>query len=51
MAEETAAETKHELENKWTLWFDNPQAKQTMSKYGQSLRSVYTFSSVEEFWW
>lgn len=30
---------KHPLENRWTLWFDNPQTKQTMNKYGQSLRS------------
>ncbi len=54
MAEEGAAGElgkKHPLENKWTLWFDNPHAKQTMSKYGQSLRSVYTFDSVEDFWW
>mmetsp|Transcript_26142 Transcript_26142/g.77553 ORF Transcript_26142/g.77553 Transcript_26142/m.77553 type:complete len:201 (-) Transcript_26142:191-793(-) len=43
-------DTKHMLEHKWTLWFDNPQTKQTMNKYGQSLRSVYTFETVEDFW-
>jgi hypothetical protein len=42
---------KHPLETKWTLWFDNPQTRQTMIKYGQSLRSVYTFDCVEDFWW
>ncbi len=42
---------KHPLENKWTLWFDNPQTKQTMNKYGQTLRSVFTFDNVEDFWW
>mmetsp|Transcript_36062 Transcript_36062/g.80260 ORF Transcript_36062/g.80260 Transcript_36062/m.80260 type:complete len:213 (-) Transcript_36062:620-1258(-) len=41
---------KHMLENRWTLWFDNPQTKQTLNKYGQTLRSVYTFDSVEDFW-
>jgi translation initiation factor 4E len=42
---------KHQLETKWTLWFDNPQTKQTLNKYGQTLRSVYTFDTVEDFWW
>lgn len=42
---------KHPLENRWTLWFDNPHTKQTVNKYGQTLRSVYTFDSVEDFWW
>lgn len=42
---------KHPLEHRWTLWFDNPQQKQTTNKYGQTLRSVFTFDSVEDFWW
>jgi translation initiation factor 4E len=42
---------KHPLETRWTLWFDNPGGKQTLNKYGQSLRAVYTFDSVEDFWW
>jgi translation initiation factor 4E len=42
---------KHPLENRWTLWFDNPNQKQTQKQYGQSLRSVYTFDTVEDFWW
>mmetsp|Transcript_4624 Transcript_4624/g.12639 ORF Transcript_4624/g.12639 Transcript_4624/m.12639 type:complete len:200 (-) Transcript_4624:871-1470(-) len=58
MAEVPAQETgttpnfdqKHPLENSWTLWFDNPQQKQTTSKFGQTLRPVFTFSTVEEFW-
>ncbi|KAG2436788.1 hypothetical protein HXX76_006312 [Chlamydomonas incerta] len=41
---------KHPLENRWTLWFDNPNQKQTQKQYGQSLRSVYTFDTVEDFW-
>ncbi|KAF5838073.1 eukaryotic initiation factor [Dunaliella salina] len=41
---------KHPLENAWTLWFDNPQQKQTTSKFGQTLRPVFTFNTVEEFW-
>lgn len=41
---------KHPLEHRWTLWFDNPSGKQTLNKYGQTLRSVYTFDTVEDFW-
>jgi hypothetical protein len=42
---------KHPLNCRWTLWFDNPSGKQTMNKYGQTLRAVYTFDTVEDFWW
>lgn len=41
---------KHKLEHRWTLWFDNPQTKQSLNKFGQSLRSVLTFDTVEDFW-
>lgn len=44
---------KHPLENRWTLWFDNPSknSKQSSATWGQSLRAVYTFDTVEDFWW
>lgn len=42
---------KHPLEHKWTLWFDNPSGKQKQDTWGSSLRSVYTFDTVEDFWW
>ncbi|KAJ9534998.1 hypothetical protein QJQ45_029642 [Haematococcus lacustris] len=41
---------KHPLEQSWTLWFDNPTAKQTINKFGQTLKEVYTFDTVEDFW-
>eukprot|EP00873_Tetraselmis_striata_P034339 jgi/Tetstr1/454603/TSEL_041496.t1 len=43
---------KHPLENRWTLWFDNPSknSKQSSATWGQSLRAVYTFDTVEDFW-
>lgn len=41
---------KHPLEHRWTLWFDNPTGKQTINKFGQGLRSVYSFDTVEDFW-
>lgn len=40
----------HQLENKWTLYFDNPGQKQNVNQFGQSLRPVFTFSTVEDFW-
>jgi hypothetical protein len=41
---------KHPLEHKWTLWFDNPQQK-GKGGWGSSLKSIYTFGTVEDFWW
>merc|ERR1712118_34579 len=41
---------KHPLEHGWTLWFDNPSGKQNHTTWGQTLRSVHTFNSVEDFW-
>ncbi|KAM3306808.1 eukaryotic translation initiation factor 4E-1-like [Capsicum chacoense] len=42
--------TKHPLEHSWTFWFDNPVAKSRQAAWGSSLRNVYTFSTVEDFW-
>ena len=42
---------RHPLEYRWTLWFDNPAQKQSMNKFGQGLRPVYSFDTVEDFWW
>ena len=43
---------KHPLECKWTLWFDNPKGGgQQQTTWGQTLRAVYTFDTVEDFWW
>ena len=41
---------KHLLEHNWTLWFDNPSGRQNQTTWGQTLRSVHTFNSVEDFW-
>ncbi|KAI4304445.1 hypothetical protein MLD38_039954 [Melastoma candidum] len=40
----------HSLENAWTFWFDSPSAKSMQSAWGDSIRPVYTFSTIEEFW-
>ncbi|KAI3744075.1 hypothetical protein L1987_57148 [Smallanthus sonchifolius] len=44
------AVVQHPLEHSWTFWFDNPSAKSKQAAWGSSMRPVYTFSTVEEFW-
>nr|GEX96599.1 eukaryotic translation initiation factor 4E-1-like [Tanacetum cinerariifolium] len=41
---------RHPLEHSWTFWFDNPSAKSKQVAWGSSIRPIYTFSSIEEFW-
>ncbi|KAI0492526.1 hypothetical protein KFK09_026799 [Dendrobium nobile] len=41
---------KHELEHSWTFWFDNPSGKSKQETWGSSIRPIYTFSTVEDFW-
>ncbi|XP_077220554.1 eukaryotic translation initiation factor 4E-1-like isoform X2 [Tasmannia lanceolata] len=43
-------QTVHHLENSWTFWFDNPSAKSRQVAWGSSIRPIYTFGTVEEFW-
>ncbi|XP_023006085.1 eukaryotic translation initiation factor-like [Cucurbita maxima] len=43
-------EQSHMLERKWTFWFDNQSRPKQGAEWGSSLRKVYTFDSVEEFW-
>ena len=45
------SDSKHELHNKWTLWFDmNTGSKNKTQNWGSQLKQVVTFSSVEDFW-
>ncbi|PKA54509.1 Eukaryotic translation initiation factor 4E-1 [Apostasia shenzhenica] len=45
-----AAIQPHPLEHSWTFWFDNPSAKSRQATWGSSIRPIYTFSTVEDFW-
>ncbi|XP_078440400.1 eukaryotic initiation factor 4E protein [Wolffia australiana] len=40
----------HQLERKWTFWFDNQSKPKQGAAWGASLRKAYTFDTVEEFW-
>ncbi|CAM8929814.1 unnamed protein product [Rhodiola kirilowii] len=42
--------TQHPLENSWTFWFDNGSNKSKQAEWGSTIRPIYTFSTVEEFW-
>lgn len=44
------ANPTHPLEHSWTFWFDNPSAKSKRVAWGASIRPMYTFCTVEEFW-
>uniref|UniRef100_A0A0C9S883 eIF-4F 25 kDa subunit n=1 Tax=Wollemia nobilis TaxID=56998 RepID=A0A0C9S883_9CONI len=48
--ERPLAKSSHPLEHSWTFWFDNPQGKSKQTAWGSSLRPVYTFGTVEDFW-
>lgn len=40
----------HPLEHSWTFWCDNPSSKSKQVPWGASIRPIYTFSTVEDFW-
>jgi len=42
--------TKHPLQHGWTLWYDNPRTRTTQTTWGDHLKRVHTFNTVEEFW-
>jgi len=43
---------KHPLETRWVLWFDDPDLKKKRDQdWGASLKMVYAFDTVEDFWW
>ncbi|KAF3791099.1 Eukaryotic translation initiation factor isoform 4E-2 [Nymphaea thermarum] len=41
---------KHKLERRWTFWFDNQSKPKQGAAWGTSLRPVYSFDTVEDFW-
>ncbi|KAI9386712.1 hypothetical protein POPTR_010G066700v4 [Populus trichocarpa] len=40
----------HKLERKWTFWFDNQSKPNQGAAWGTSLRKIFSFDTVEEFW-
>lgn len=48
---ETTLKKPNRLERSWTFWFDNQSKTKQGAAWGSSLRKVYTFDTVEDFWW
>lgn len=46
----TVIQHSHSFQRSWTFWFDNPSSKSYQATWGSSLRSLYTFATIEEFW-
>lgn len=42
--------TKHPLQHRWTLWYDNPGKKTTSNSWADFLQKVTSFDTVEDFW-
>ncbi|KAF5202896.1 Eukaryotic translation initiation factor 4e [Thalictrum thalictroides] len=49
-AETTTTKIPHELARNWTFWFDNQSKPKQGAAWGTSLRKIYTFDTVEDFW-
>ncbi|XP_020590739.1 eukaryotic translation initiation factor 4E-1-like [Phalaenopsis equestris] len=47
---EPIAMPPHPLEHSWTFWFDDPSGKAKQGAWGSSIRPIYTFHTVEDFW-
>jgi translation initiation factor 4E len=37
---------KHPLQNRWTMWYDNPRKKTTQDTWGSHLRKIVEFDTV-----
>jgi len=49
-AEPSNFAVKHPLQNAWAIWFDNPGKRTNAASWGDFLKKVTTFSTVEDFW-
>jgi len=49
-ADPTNYEIKHPLQNRWTLWYDNPKRRLSTSTWCNNLKQVVDFDTVEDFW-
>jgi len=50
MPETVSFAIKHPLQHRWTLWYDNPGKKTNQASWGDHLKKVVTFDTVEDFW-
>jgi len=50
IAEPSNFSVKHPLQNGWTIWYDNPGKRTNQASWGDHLRTITTFDTVEDFW-
>lgn len=50
IAEPSNFAVKHPLQNGWSIWYDNPGKRTNQASWGDFLKKVTTFSTVEDFW-
>jgi len=50
IAEPSNFAVKHPLQNGWCIWFDNPGKRSNTASWGDHLRKITTFDTVEDFW-
>lgn len=50
IAEPSNFAVKHPLQNGWTIWYDNPGKRTNTASWGDHLRKITTFDTVEDFW-
>lgn len=41
---------KHPLQNSWTIWYDNPGKRSNQASWGDHLKKITAFGTVEDFW-
>ncbi|GMF40835.1 unnamed protein product [Phytophthora fragariaefolia] len=49
--QKTEDAVQHPLQNRWVLWYDNPKKRHSTESWEDNLKNVYTFNTVEDFWW
>jgi len=50
VAPDISLTVKHPLQNRWALWYDCPGKKTNMSSWGDYLKKITSFDTVEDFW-
>ncbi|CCI40814.1 unnamed protein product [Albugo candida] len=43
-------ETKHPLQHRWVLWYDDSKKRRQSNNWEINLKKVYAFQTVEDFW-
>jgi len=50
IAEPSNFAVKHPLQHGWSIWYDNPGKRTNVASWGDFLKKITTFATVEDFW-